>query len=78
MKVIIKTIVIVLLAAGIGQAQTKFKQTSGSKIQVDGTSSMHDWTMNGTNLTCEATFLLNENGGINSVNALKFDSIYKC
>ncbi len=72
MKVILKTIVIVLLATSIGQAQTKLKQTTGSKIQVDGTSSMHDWTMNGSNPSCEATFILDENGGITSVNALRF------
>ena len=38
--------------------QTPFKVAGGSQIKVNGTSNIHDWTMNATNFVCEGTYVL--------------------
>lgn len=41
-------------------AQTAFNTRSfGSEIQVNGTSNLHDWSMKGSGLSCEAQFTVN-------------------
>jgi len=72
MKNILKTILVLLVITTVANAQTKFNQTPESAIKVDGTSNMHDWTMNAANPTCVATFNLKDNGDITSVQALSF------
>ncbi|HMP98566.1 MAG TPA: YceI family protein [Cyclobacteriaceae bacterium] len=72
MKKIATIIAAMLVMVSVADAQTKFKQSPESSIAVNGTSNVHDWTMNATNPTCEATFVLNENGDITSIQALSF------
>ncbi len=66
-----------LVLSTIAQAQTKFKQTPESAMKIDGTSNMHDWTMNAVNPTCDATFVLNENCDISALQALSFSMLVK-
>lgn len=51
--------------------QTPFKVAGGSQIKVDGTSNIHDWTMNATSFACEGTYVLN-GGQLVDVTALSF------
>jgi hypothetical protein len=72
MKRMMKIILMFLVITTVANAQTKFKQTPESAVKVLGTSNMHDWEMNATNPTCEATFTLNEAGDITAVQVLTF------
>ncbi|MEJ6980039.1 YceI family protein [Pedobacter sp. P351] len=53
----------VLLAIGLNaftvNAQTPFKNVTGSQIKVDGTSNIHDWTMSATGFSSEGICVLN-------------------
>lgn len=51
--------------------QTPFKVAGGSQIKVNGTSNIHDWTMNATNFACEGTYVLN-GSQLADVTALSF------
>ena len=52
-----------LIAASLSnqlQAQTSFNTKAfNSEVKVLGTSNLHDWTMKGSDLTCEAQFTVN-------------------
>jgi hypothetical protein len=37
---------------------TPFKSVGGSQLRVNGTSNIHDWTMNATGFVCEGNYIL--------------------
>jgi polyisoprenoid-binding protein YceI len=51
--------------------QATFKNVSGSQIKVNGTSNIHDWTMNATNFSCEGNIVLKA-GQLEDITALNF------
>lgn len=51
--------------------QTPFKAAGGSQIKVNGTSNIHDWTMNAASFSCEGTYVQND-GQLVDVSALNF------
>jgi polyisoprenoid-binding protein YceI len=63
-KFLHKMTLLALLAFSISlnqlQAQTSFNTRAfNSEVKVSGTSNLHDWTMKGSGLTCEAQFTVN-------------------
>jgi hypothetical protein len=52
--------------------QTPFKSAGGSLIKVNGTSNIHDWSMNASGFNCEGTYVLNGNQ-LQDVTALTFN-----
>jgi polyisoprenoid-binding protein YceI len=61
-------VLIISTLAFKGQAQTAYKQTSGSYITVAGTSTLHAWTMTSKDTQYQASF---ENGPDGTPNQLK-------
>lgn len=61
-KTILLTLTAILSLSGLSQlqAQTAFNTKAfNSEVKVLGTSNLHDWTMKGSGLTCEAQFTVN-------------------
>lgn len=56
---------------GNAQQQMSFSEAQGSRIEVEGTSSLHDWSMESANVDLTASFTL-ENGEIQDLNSLTF------
>ncbi len=57
--------VMLLLSVSIVQAQTY--SAKSYKLVINGTSTMHDWSSNATNVKIEGDFVIN-NGGIEKIN----------
>jgi hypothetical protein len=53
------------------KAQTLYSIAPGSLITVDGTSNLHDWTMNASKFSCDGKLLL-ANGQLKDITALTF------
>ncbi|KAA5538950.1 YceI family protein [Adhaeribacter rhizoryzae] len=53
------------------RGQTPYKLMTGSLIKVSGTSNVHDWNMEASNVTCEANFKM-KNGQLQDLNSLHF------
>lgn len=77
MKKLIKIILALFVMVLIANAQTSFKQMPDSNIKINGTSNLHDWTMEASNPACEATFTLNDKGDLTAINSLKFSVVVK-
>lgn len=50
---------------------TQFKNVSGSQLKVNGTSNIHDWTMNASSFTCEGNVVL-KGDQLQDISALSF------
>jgi polyisoprenoid-binding protein YceI len=64
-------VILIGLTAFTVNEQTAFKNAAGSQIKVNGTSNIHDWTMNATSFTCEGNYILKD-GQLQDVTALSF------
>ncbi|GEO07166.1 hypothetical protein AAE02nite_48300 [Adhaeribacter aerolatus] len=53
------------------RGQTPYKMMTGSNIKVSGTSNVHDWNMQASNVTCEANLKM-KNGQLQNLNSLHF------
>ena len=64
-------LVFLLIFHSISYSQVKYT-TEGAKIQIAGTSNIHDWTMNSSSASCSGTFTLGSNNAITAVSGLSF------
>ena len=71
----ISPVIILLLISQYSFSQVSFaSRSSQSEIKVKGTSNLHDWTMKGNTLTCDAQFTV-QSAAVNkllSLNGLSF------
>jgi polyisoprenoid-binding protein YceI len=63
----------VLIATSV-TAQEKL-QTTSAKIAIDGTSNIHDWTMNSEKGNCSGTFTLGANNSLTAVSGVNFSIV---
>lgn len=59
-----------LLASLQAAGQIGWRETGEASLSIAGTSTMHDWTMTATGLSCQAEFILNSNGAPAQLNRL--------
>lgn len=64
-------VVFFLLLTGAVNAQVKY-QNAAAKISIDGTSNIHDWTMNSEKGNCNALFTIGANNALTAVSSLAF------
>jgi polyisoprenoid-binding protein YceI len=64
-------VVLFLLLTSITTAQVKY-QNAAAKISIDGTSNIHDWTMNSEKGNCNALFTIGANNALTAVSSLAF------
>ena len=64
-------ILVISLTAFTVNETTPFKNVGGSQLKVNGTSNIHDWTMNATGFTCEGNVVL-KGGQLEDISALSF------
>lgn len=65
-------VVFFLLLAGFSAAQVKYQNGGAAKIAIDGTSNIHDWTMNSGSATCTGMFTVGTNNALTAVTSLAF------
>jgi polyisoprenoid-binding protein YceI len=67
--------ILLLLALGLITTaiygQERYTQTSSSNVTVSGTSTIHDWHMTSSGVTCTAEFDANASGEVVKLNALQ-------
>ena len=74
LKSALRTMVSILVLAIVfttpdALAQQRYS-TNNAKISIDGTSTLHDWTMTSNELSCDATFETNSNGNLLKLTSL--------
>lgn len=62
---------ITALTAQQAKAQTAYTVAPGSQITVEGTSNLHDWTMNASKFSCDGKLMV-ANGQLKDIAALTF------
>jgi polyisoprenoid-binding protein YceI len=65
-------VVLFLLLVNIASAQVKYQNAGVAKVAIDGTSNIHDWTMNADKASCAATFTIGTNNALTAVTGLGF------
>ena len=68
---IVGLILAISLTAFTVNETTQFKNVSGSQLKVNGTSNIHDWTMNASSFTCEGNVVL-KGDQLQDISALSF------
>jgi polyisoprenoid-binding protein YceI len=71
MSRLVAVVLTISLSAFVVTEQTSFKSVSGSQIKVNGTSNIHDWTMNATTFNCEGSYVV-KGGQLEDITALSF------
>ena len=54
------------------QAQVKYSNGGNAKTIINGTSNIHDWTMESTKGSCAGTFTIDASGNLTAINGLAF------
>lgn len=54
--------------------QVKYSSKDQVVMILTGTSTLHDWDMKSTSGTCEASFTMDNNGGLSSLQSMKFST----
>lgn len=65
-------VVLFLLLVNSTNAQVKYQNGGAAKVAIDGTSNIHDWTMNSSVATCTGTFTVGTNNALTAVTGLGF------
>ncbi len=67
-------IVLFLLPALSMMGQVKYTSKDQVVMILTGTSTLHDWDMKSMSGTCDATFAMDNNGGLSSLQSMKFST----
>jgi polyisoprenoid-binding protein YceI len=65
---------LILTTFNISQAQTNYTIKDAPSIKINGTSTLHNWEMESSTATCNATFVLNASNQITGITAIHFST----